>query len=91
MFYNTLSFSQTHMKCWVRKIAFLLFQASLCSWWGHNAGVHASMTRELEVQKDFTPFFLQLYKQIHFKGVFVQSLLAVICNKSCQLCGLASD
>ena len=70
MFYNTPTFSQTHMKCSTRKTVLLLFQASLCSWWGHKAGVHASMPREFEVQKDSTPFFLQLYKQIHSSGVF---------------------
>lgn len=71
MFYNTPSFSQTHMKCSMRKTVLLLFQASLCSWWGHNAGVYASTPREFKVQKDSTPFFLQLYRQIYSTGVFV--------------------
>ena len=90
-FDNTPSFSQKHMKCSMRKTVLLLFQVSPCSWWGHNAGVHDSMPSEFEAQKDSTPSFLQLYRQIHSTGVFVQSLLAVICDKSCQRCGLASD
>ena len=65
MSYNTPSFSQTHMKCSMRKTVFLLFQASLCSWWGHNAGMHASIPREFKVQKDSILFFLQLYRQIY--------------------------
>ena len=70
-FDNTPSFSQKHIKCSMGKTVLLLFQASLCScWWGHNAGVHDSMPSAFEAQTDSTPFFWQLYRQIHSTGVF---------------------